>query len=101
MASQVREHPEARPIRSLMDAQIVAQETRAGDPFYAAGARPCRHCMDSGWVVLGCENDFDEYEEYFTPCRLCTEPVAPAVSSWLQQEEEEACSKARTILARS
>jgi hypothetical protein len=34
----VREHPEARPIRSeLMDTAIVAKEVRAGDPFEKAG----------------------------------------------------------------
>jgi hypothetical protein len=29
----------------------------------------CSHCYGTGWVVMGVENDFGEYEEYYVLCR--------------------------------
>jgi hypothetical protein len=48
----------------------------AGDPFAAHSVREaeiCSHCMGGGWVLMGAENDFGEYEEYFVLCRKCGE----------------------------
>jgi hypothetical protein len=33
----------------------------------------CSHCCGTGWVVMGVENDFGEYEEYYVLCRRCAE----------------------------
>jgi Ribonuclease G/E len=31
----------------------------------------CSHCYGTGWVVMGVENDFGKYEEYYALCRKC------------------------------
>jgi hypothetical protein len=33
----------------------------------------CSHCYGTGWVVMGAESDFGEYEEYYVLCRRCAE----------------------------
>jgi hypothetical protein len=33
----------------------------------------CSHCLGTGWVVMGAESGFGEYEEYFVLCRGCKE----------------------------
>ena len=46
--------------------QVEIQEQQARD------AQPrCSHCYGTGWVVMGAENDFDEYEEFYALCRKC------------------------------
>jgi len=33
----------------------------------------CSHFYGTVWVVMGAENDFGEYEEYYVLCRRCAE----------------------------
>ncbi len=32
---------------------------------------PCLHCFSTGWCIMGAENDFGAYEEYYVLCRKC------------------------------
>jgi hypothetical protein len=53
----------------LLEAETLAIESkRLGEKF----REECSHCYGSGWVVMGAENDFGEYEEFYTLCRKCS-----------------------------
>jgi len=47
------------------------QEQRLELQIQESEEHTCSHCYDTGWVVMGAENEFAEYEEYYALCRKC------------------------------
>jgi Ribonuclease G/E len=47
------------------------QEQRAELQIQEPEEHTCSHCYGTGWVVMGAENDFGEYGEYYVLCRKC------------------------------
>lgn len=45
------------------------QEQRAELQIQEPEEHTCSHCYGTGWVVMGVENDFGKYEEYYALCR--------------------------------
>jgi Ribonuclease G/E len=47
------------------------QKRRAELQIQEPEEHTCSHCYGTGWVVMGVDNDFGKYEEYYALCHKC------------------------------